>query len=955
MRFLRVVSLIAAAGCANPALGDLSLAADLLSTGDGELPASPRVACVDVFAMVSSGDTWTAAGVVGTTHSGVTLRYSRDSNDVVRLTNPGLADRFVTFFSAPRDRDSNSRYTNGGAAAAGRYAPPGPTAVASTTEVNVAYFSSPPPNSNSPTISGAIFRIAIELPEGWTSSDVFYSATSAIPPGASLAFSCAGPAPSTTGVAAGSFDVPALVGFDWFLYHDPLAPDFTFEPQDSTVCAGGAAFISAGWLSPVPVTYQWEFNGQPIAGESGIAVAGVQQRTLEIPIVAADDAGSYRLLLQENPQNGRYRYSRSAELVVTDGVPLSLAYVSNAGNNSVVALDSATGAFLRYVAPPGTISYPNGIATDRNGDVYVASSNQDQVIKYNWRTAEVAAVFMNQTLLDAPVGVCTKEDSSGRWLYVVGYLSENLVRFNLDQPTESMEVVDLALVGARSPGALSLEPDGRLLIAAEDADVVVQLSPTGAFERIAAAGCGLNLPSGMLRRANGELLVSSLLTDSVLRYLPSGQCLGAFITPGAGGLSRPYGISSTSNGDLLVISSLSNQILRFSGVTGVPLSPFAENLHGPLYMSTAQVCDNDCNSNLHPDRWEIDLGLADDCNGNSIPDECEDGLAPSFVQVPTSATRCAGEDMQFAAGATGVGPLAYRWRRGTTELFDGPSPGGGIISGSASSTLTISSVGIADSASNYNVVVTSPCGAATSPSAALTVNPVTTITAHPESETACEDSVVTFSVAAIAAPPVTYQWYKGATPIFGATQPSYTLSGVEEADEGAYRVVVSATCGQATSDPAILAVEIRPQILTEPADQIACSGRAAAFTVVASGPTAQLQYQWRRNLEPIPGATTATLLLQLVTPDDAGEYDVVVYLLNSGCAAQSQSAALTVNVTPGDVTYDGEVDLLDLTTLLSNFGVQTGADWTDGDLTGDGDVDLSDLTVLLSTFGNVCS
>ena len=56
----------------------------------------------------------------------------------------------------------------------------------------------------------------------------------------------------------------------------------------------------------------------------------------------------------------------------------------------------------------------------------------------------------------------------------------------------------------------------------------------------------------------------------------------------------------------------------------------------------------------------------------------------------------------------------------------------------------------------------------------------------------------------------------------------------------------------------------------------------------------------------------------------------------------------------GDITGDLQVSLVDLTILLSNFGVPSGAAPDDGDLDGDGDVDLDDLTAMLEAFGTDC-
>ena len=57
---------------------------------------------------------------------------------------------------------------------------------------------------------------------------------------------------------------------------------------------------------------------------------------------------------------------------------------------------------------------------------------------------------------------------------------------------------------------------------------------------------------------------------------------------------------------------------------------------------------------------------------------------------------------------------------------------------------------------------------------------------------------------------------------------------------------------------------------------------------------------------------------------------------------------------PGDLDGDYDVDLADLSQLLSNYGTAQGASYEDGDLDGDGDVDLSDLAALLAVYGTIC-
>ena len=60
---------------------------------------------------------------------------------------------------------------------------------------------------------------------------------------------------------------------------------------------------------------------------------------------------------------------------------------------------------------------------------------------------------------------------------------------------------------------------------------------------------------------------------------------------------------------------------------------------------------------------------------------------------------------------------------------------------------------------------------------------------------------------------------------------------------------------------------------------------------------------------------------------------------------------LLTPATPGDANLDGQVDINDLTIVLSNYG-QTGQTWTQGEFTGDGTVDINDLTIVLAHYGD---
>ncbi len=82
------------------------------------------------------------------------------------------------------------------------------------------------------------------------------------------------------------------------------------------------------------------------------------------------------------------------------------------------------------------------------------------------------------------------------------------------------------------------------------------------------------------------------------------------------------------------------------------------------------------------------------------------------------------------------------------------------------------------------------------------------ITSQPKSQTVNVGSSVTFSVTATGTEPLSYQWYKGASPISGATGSSYTISSVTTNDNGSYFVIVTNSVASAASSEATLTVNV---------------------------------------------------------------------------------------------------------------------------------------------------
>jgi pectate lyase len=179
---------------------------------------------------------------------------------------------------------------------------------------------------------------------------------------------------------------------------------------------------------------------------------------------------------------------------------------------------------------------------------------------------------------------------------------------------------------------------------------------------------------------------------------------------------------------------------------------------------------------------------------------------------------------------------------------------------------------------------------------ALSVPTAPAITTHPATQTVNVGTNVTLSVTATGTAPLSYQWFKNASPIGGATGSSLSLPNVQVGAAGSYRVSVTNALGSVLSNPADLTVNIQPpQITTQPISQTVNLDAPAGFSVAATG-TPTLAYQWYHNGSLIPGATNPAYNLAHAQAADAGNYQVIVS--NAAGPVPSDIAVLTVNTAP---------------------------------------------------------
>ena len=149
---------------------------------------------------------------------------------------------------------------------------------------------------------------------------------------------------------------------------------------------------------------------------------------------------------------------------------------------------------------------------------------------------------------------------------------------------------------------------------------------------------------------------------------------------------------------------------------------------------------------------------------------------------PADRSTGAGDPTTFSAEFIGTPPLSFQWLKDNNAIAD-----------ATNATLTIDTV-LQEDAGAYSLRIVNPFSTNLTRAAILTVtNSPLRITdaAQPADQTVTEGLPATFTVPVVGSAPISYQWFKGTTPIADATNATYTIADVAIADAGDYHAIAT--------------------------------------------------------------------------------------------------------------------------------------------------------------------
>ncbi len=648
------------------------------------------------------------------------------------------------------------------------------------------------------------------------------------------------------------------------------APVITTQPSNIAACAGNSVSFSV-IATGTAITYQWR-KGIILLNNAG-SVSGVTSPTLTInPVNITDSASDYNVIISGTcaPNDTSINVALAVNTLINTQ-PKSKIVCTGGSVSFTVA---ATGTGLTYQWEKGAVLLSNGGAiSGANSPTLTINPVGAADASSNYKVLIIGSCAPNDTSVNVSLKVNTAPAITVQPVNQVVCVGSP-VNF-------SVTATGIGLTYQWRNGTVDLISGGNILDATAPTltiNPVTNADTASNYNVVINGGCFPN---------DTSINVSLKLNNPIITSQPVNQTV-------CSGSSVSFSVVATGTGLTYQWRNGKTNLGNAGAISGANLATLTIN----------PVSITDTSS-------EYNVVITGTCSPNdtSISVSLKVNTAPQITTEPSNQVICAGGNVIFSVSATGTG-LSYQWRKGTLNLIDG-----GDIFGSGTSTLIFVPAGNADTASDYNVIVSGTCAPNdTSINVSLKVNNAPVITSEPSSLTVCAGSVAVFSVGATGSG-LTYQWRNGTINLInsgsvsGVNTPILNINPVGISDTASnYNVIISGICSpNDTSIKVSLKVNALPVIISGPADQTVCAGASVSFSVNATG--TGLNYQWRKgalnliNGGTVSGANLATLVINPVNSSDAGsDYNVIV---SGTCSPGDTSFNVSLTVNPIPLAFAG--------------------------------------------------
>lgn len=195
---------------------------------------------------------------------------------------------------------------------------------------------------------------------------------------------------------------------------------------------------------------------------------------------------------------------------------------------------------------------PSGLVVDLSGNVYVADTTNNGIVKVT-PSGTAAALSVSGLTLSAPSGLTV--DSSGN-LYIADAGNSRVVEVT---PAGSFSVISTTGYTLSSPLGVAVDTSGNIFISDTGNNRVLKVDSGGTASLVSPAGFTFSSPRGVAVDTYGNLYVADYGNSRVVRVTTGGTGSTVTSTP-ALSLSGPSGVFVGRNGNIYIVDQTNNKV-----------------------------------------------------------------------------------------------------------------------------------------------------------------------------------------------------------------------------------------------------------------------------------------------------------------------------------------------------------------------------------------------------------
>ena len=283
------------------------------------------------------------------------------------------------------------------------------------------------------------------------------------------------------------------------------------------------------------------------------------------------------------------------------GPPVSRSFTVDTGESAAPPIFAAT--WGTYGSGDGQFRSPSGVATDLDGNVYVADRVNHRIQKFDSNgdfITEWGGYGSGNGQFRSPFGIATDPDGG---VYVTERDDDRIQKFN----SNGVFITTWGTYGSgngefNAPAGVATDPTGNVYVADRDNNRIQKFNSSGNFiTKWGSFGSGdgqLDEPRGVATDSAGNVYVADWANGRIQKFTSSGDFITEWGSTGTsiGQFAGPAGVATDSDGNVYVADKWNHRIQKFDS-NGSFITKWGSNGSGD-------------------DQFQSPAGVATDLDGN---------------------------------------------------------------------------------------------------------------------------------------------------------------------------------------------------------------------------------------------------------------------------------------------------------------------------------------------------